>query len=124
MNIKVTAKQKEFFDYAMKYYSVNGALPTPAQAGRDLNLHTAGALAVYSSLFLRGAFSSGNKPVAGNQLSKGDVTIRAVNASELKINPRGSLRKRRTDREIVSTLDRMIAEGDPAAKKLAEKLGL
>lgn len=124
MNIKVTAKQKEFFDYAMKYYNTNGALPTPSQAGRDLNINHVHALTYYSALFLRGAFSGGNKPVAGNKERKGDVTIKAVNAGELRIQPRGSLRKRRSDRDIVNTLDRLVASGDPAAKKLATALGL
>lgn len=124
MNIKVTAKQKEFFDYAMKYYATNGALPTPAQVGRDLNINSVHALTYYSALFLRGAFSGGNKPVAGNKERKSDVTIKAVNTAEMKINPRGSLRKRRSDRDIVNTLDRLVAEGDPAAKKLAAVLGI
>jgi hypothetical protein len=122
--VNMTAKQQQFFDYVNNYHKANGALPTVTQVARDLNIYTASAHAYYSALFLKGAFTNGQTLVAGNNSTRNMKPVRAINASELKIAPKGSLRKVHTPKTIAATISRLIASGNPAAKELAKALGL
>ena len=123
-NVNLTPRQQKFFDYFMNYHAQNGVFPTMSQGSRDLKVAPTTICNMYGALLLKGTFTNGKALVSGNRPRRNATDIRAVSVADMKFEAKANLRKRHTSKAIAQQIAKLIASGDPAAKKLAEMLGL